>query len=354
MKALHLAWLLLFLGIYLSLGNPAMAQDYLSWPGLTGFARYSPHGRKIIRLSDRTLELWSSHKPTRLRRMAVSQPLVDAQFSPDGQFLVAGSEAGVYTVWRSSDYKRIFELKDPSEGRSNQPFTLSPDGKYLTVCKLFERVENNKQWLDFYLHIWNLSTGRKEDTIFVSRTPNRMPGHFPVVSASWHPLGRFLSTAMEWDQGEGKLTPTFIQVLDLWEGRWIYWVPGAPSAEYSQNGEYFAFLSPVDQRHNPKWQISLWHTRADRFKTLKPKGELSIDSGLTVSAKGNLLAYLVAYSNNQKTVFVHSTRDLRLKAQFRIPDSADSVSISPDETTLLVSSFSDPTFAVRIYALPKR
>lgn len=353
MIAPNLTRLFLLVVVWLGLGSASFAADYLSWPSLTGFARYSPHGRKIIRLSDRTLELWSGKEPKRLRRMGVSQPLVDAQYSHDGRFLVAGSEAGVYTVWRSSDYKRIFELKDPSEGRSNQPFTLSPDGNYLTVCKLFERTENKKQWLDFYLHIWDLSNGRKVDTIFVSRTPNRMPGHFPVVSVAWHPLGRFLTTAMEWDQGAGKITPTFIQVLDLWQGRWIYWVPGAPPAEYSQNGEFFAFLSPVDTSPNPKWQISLWNTRVDLFKTLKPQGDLSIDSGLTVSAKGNLLAYLVAYSNNQKAVFVHSTRDLSLKAQFRISDSADSLSISPDETTLLVSSFSDPTFAVRVYPLPK-
>lgn len=354
MRAASLARLLLLLGLWLGLSTAALAADYLSWPGLTGFARYSPHGRKIIRLSDRTLELWSGKNPKLLRRMGVSQPLVDAQFSADGHFLVAGSEAGIYTVWRSPDYKRVLELKDPAEGRSNQPFALSPDGRYLTVCKLFERVENKKHWLDFYVHIWNLSNGHKEDTIFVSRTPNHMPGHFPVVSVSWHPLGRFLTTAMEWDQGDRKIAPTFIQVLDLWQGRWIYWVPGAPPADYSQNGEFFSFLSPVDTSSHPKWQISLWNTRVDLFKTLKPKGEISIDSGLTVSAKGNLLAYQAAYSNNQKRVFVHSTRDLSLKAQFNIPDSADSLSISPDESTLLVSSFSDPTFAVRVYPLPAR
>jgi WD40 repeat protein len=333
----------------------AIANPYKEWPGLTGFVRFSPTGNQLIRQADRTLEIWSVNNKKLLRKMGVSEPLVDAQFSANGKFIVAGSEDGVYTVWRTSDYKRIHELKDPPLDNGHQPFALSPDGKYLTVCKLNEVTLNQKNYLDFYLHIWDLESGKKIDKIFVSHSPNRLPGHLPVVYVAWHPLGRYLTTAMESDQGGPKITPTYLQVLDLWEGRWLYWIPGSAPAEYSQNGRYFAFLSPMTPEKNVnqsnKWQIKLWNTRVNLFKTFPSQHSLAEFSGLTLSSKGRLLAYLGSVSANQKEVVIYATEDLKILTRFRIPEEADSLSISPDEKNLLVSSFSDPTFAVRVYRL---
>lgn len=338
-----------------TLGASAGPQKFITWQGLTGYARFSPRGKSVIRLSDRTLEIWSLGMRQPMHRLSVSQPLVDAQMTPDGAYLTAGSEEGVYTIWRMADFRRIYAITDPPTGGAHQPFALSPDGSRLAICKLTELTLQNQFWLDFHLHLWDVARARRVGRIFVVRVPNRMPGHLPAVSVAWHPLGRYLTTAMEWDEGSGQPIPNSIQVRDTWKGRWLYWVPGALPAEYSQSGEYFAFLAPLAAAtaagQGIHWQVKLWNTRVNRLKTLPSARSVGADAGLTLSPDGNYLAYIVPVSGLQKQVVVHSTRSLGIQQAFRIPEAADSLSFSFDSGWLLVSSFADPTFPVRLYSL---
>lgn len=331
----------------------ALGQEYLSWPKMTGYARFSPRTQSVIRISDRTLEIWTLGMPQPTYRLASSQPLVDAQMTPDGSYLVAGSEDGVYTIWRTSDFRRIHALTDPPLGGAHQPFALSPDGSRLAVCKLKAFTLKNQLWLDFYLHLWDVKRSQRVGRIFVARLPNRMPGHLPSVGVAWHPLGRYLTTAIEWEQTHNKPIPTYVQVRDTWKGRWLYWLPGTLPTEYSRNGKYFAFLVPLSGTP-PGWQIKLWNTRVNRLKTLPTVRPLGRDAGLSLSADGKYLAYIVAVSGLQKQVFIHSTHSLTLQRTFRVPEAADSLSFSADSNWLLVSSFTDPTFPVRFYSLKHR
>ncbi|PIW50056.1 hypothetical protein COW20_03730, partial [bacterium (Candidatus Blackallbacteria) CG13_big_fil_rev_8_21_14_2_50_49_14] len=105
----------------------AWANEYVNWQGLSGYARFSPQGDQLIRVLDRSLEIWSVSKKERTHKLGVNEPLVDAQMTPDGKFLIAGSEEGVYTIWRTQDYRRVYQIQDRPLGNSHQPFSLSPD-----------------------------------------------------------------------------------------------------------------------------------------------------------------------------------------------------------------------------------
>jgi WD40 repeat protein len=328
------------------------AAEYLTLPGLNGYARFSQQSDQVLRLADRRLEIWGLSQKKALRYRGSSAAFVDAQFSPDGAWLISGSEEGEYTLWRSRDLTRIQTFRDPPSGESHQPFAISPDGQRLAICKLSTRTRGRQTWLEFYLHLWDIHTGQRTGRIFVTRVPDRLPGHLPTVSVAWHPLGRYLTTALEWDEGIRTLEPQYLQVRDTWRGRWRYWVPGAPPTEYSANGKYFAFLqSHVEAGGELHWQIKLWHTPTNRLKTVTMPFSLSAASGLTLSPAGDWLACIAPVSRLQKQVIIYNTRSLKPWQVFRIPDTADSLSFSPDQRRLMVSSFADPTFVIRIYPL---
>ena len=47
------------LGLMLVLTPAAQAADYMTLPGVTGYARFSPRADQLLRLEDRRLEIWS-------------------------------------------------------------------------------------------------------------------------------------------------------------------------------------------------------------------------------------------------------------------------------------------------------
>ncbi|MGV3524790.1 MAG: WD40 repeat domain-containing protein [Candidatus Sericytochromatia bacterium] len=341
-----------FLGTLLSallLGAPqaVAAPQTTVLQRIQGPVVFSPNGRFLVSYMDREIRVWSADGKRLQRRLALASPVVDLQFTPDGRFLAAGSGDGVYTLWRTGDFRRIVEITDKPSSLAFQPFALSPDGVYLTVAKL----DNLRAgYLRFSLHVWDLRSRRRVGRLFVRDLHDPLPGHFPSVSVAYHPLGRYLITAIEGDLRPAGSGPRDLLVRDLQQGSWIYGVPGSPPAEYSHNGSYFVFVAPDPARKH--WQARLWHLPTNLLKRVPVPVADPPFSECTLSAQARYLACTGPIRMQHRLLSVIEVQSLKMHLQLSVAESVDTLSFSPDGRQLLVSSLANPDFHPLRLTLP--
>jgi len=328
------------------LPSAALAQTAKVFSELRGVLEFSPDGRYLVNLHPQSVRFLSPDGQSERHRLPASSPVNQLKFSADGRFFVTSSPSGHYVLWRLADFKQLARIHDPAPGMWLQPFALSPDSIYLTLGKLENSAPNR---LDLYLHTWDLRSQKRVQRTFATRFEDALPGHYPDIGLAYHPLGRYLATAVEWSpQKTGKKN---IMIYDNQTQRWQYWVPGSPPFAYSQNGHYFAFLVPVagDARH---WALKLWHTPTNRLKTVKLSASAPPQPGIALSRQAKYLAFAQPSKLNRQTIQVVRVQDLKSVLSFEVPDSADTFSFSHNEQQLVVSSRVNADLTPTRYLLP--
>ncbi|PKL75385.1 MAG: WD40 repeat domain-containing protein, partial [Candidatus Melainabacteria bacterium HGW-Melainabacteria-1] len=94
---------------------------------------FSPDGRSLVSFQDVQIKFWSPDGRHLRKQLQMDAPVTDVRFTPDGRFFAVGTQFGHFTLWRSSDFTRLAGIHDLGNWQS---FALSPDGVYLSICKL--------------------------------------------------------------------------------------------------------------------------------------------------------------------------------------------------------------------------
>lgn len=288
---------------------------------LSGRLALSPGGRYLTSLNNGTIHIydWQLNKVVkRLYKAPRGDEFNQIAYTPNGQFLVTGTRDGVYTLWPTWRHQPLHHFYNPKDSLMYaQPMAISPDSRYLAIGTLHN--QNHGTQLAFYIQLWDMTQRRKAMNILVNRYPNTFPGHPPAIALDFHPLGRYLTAAMEPDEGASIRFIPWIQVFDFNSGTWAWWQQGTMPIRYSANGEYFLFASPVKhvKDNDWLWQYKLWHSRSNRLKTL-PGVHDSPSNSVALSPNG---AYAVLPGKEYLALF--STRTTQRLYAINMPDVQD-------------------------------
>jgi WD40 repeat protein len=122
-------------------------------------------------------------------------------FSPDGKFVVSGSEDGTARVWEAATGKETARM---TYDRSVYSVAFSPDGKYVVSGGCNQRDSNdNNNCTQGSARVWEAATGKETARMthdgFVYSAAFSPDGKY-VVSGSWD------KTARVWETATGKET----------------------------------------------------------------------------------------------------------------------------------------------------
>jgi WD40 repeat protein len=167
-------------------------RNAVSWPGSDGTARvweistgteitrmlhendiksvaFSPDGKFVVSGSDdNTARIWESKTGTEIARMTHDDAVSSVAFSPDGRYVISGSWDGDLRIWVAATGKQLVRMQHDG---IVEMATFSPSGKYA----LSGGGDNTAR-------IWEVATG-KEIT--------RMIHEHPVLSVAFSPDGKY-------------------------------------------------------------------------------------------------------------------------------------------------------------------
>ena len=137
---------------------------------------FSPDGRYVLSGSDdKTLKLWDIETGREIRQFkGHTNYVLSVAFSPDGRTIVSGSFDNTLKLWEVATGKEIRTFK------GHKPFVFSPDGRYA----LSESQDNFK--------LWEIETGREIKQF--------KKWHMDIVaSVAFSPDGRYALSG-SWDK----------------------------------------------------------------------------------------------------------------------------------------------------------
>jgi WD40 repeat protein len=150
---------------------------------------FSPDGGTALALVENNAKLWNLANNAQAASLAHKGRVVDADFSPDGKFIVTASLDGTAQLWLAA----TGTATNAPLAHTDQVFSakFSPDGtRVVTASK------------DRTARIWDVATGKP--------VGQPMPHGLPVNSAVFSPNGRWVATASEdrsariWDAATGQ------------------------------------------------------------------------------------------------------------------------------------------------------
>jgi WD40 repeat protein len=177
-------------------------------------AAFSPDGKFIVTGSeDRTARIWDASTGQPLRTLEGHESdITSAAFSPDGRFIVTGSGDNTARIWDATTGEPLRTLQGHEEAVLYAAF--SPDGKFIVTGSV-----DSTAW------IWDATTGQ---------TLHTLQGHERLVtSAAFSPDGKWIvtgshdNTARIWDASTG-------QPLRTLQGH----ESGVTSAAFSPDGKF--------------------------------------------------------------------------------------------------------------------
>lgn len=312
---------------------------------ISGPAHFSPDARLLVHYTQQQLHFVRHDNQQLLQRIPSVRSLHPSHFNADGRFVAVSESPDRISVWQTQPFVRRAQIHEALPvGQRQFSFALSPDAMYLTLARLEPLGAN---YLNLYLHVWDLARQRRLQRLFVTRLENVMPGHTPDVSLAYHPLGGYLSVAVE--SMPQSQQPPLLMVRDLQQHQWLYWLPGSSPLSYSGNGKYFAFSVPGPQHA----QVRLWHTPSNLLKTVPLSAAAPPAPLLALSARGRWLAFARPATVGQQELQVLRVRDLKPVLSVALQSGADTFSFHRNERQLLVSSQANPDFLPLLYTLPQ-
>jgi WD40 repeat protein len=248
-------------------------------PDPVGAAAFSPDGRLILSVSDRSgwdnkLKLREVATGKELRVFEELEGVADFAFSPNGQFFVA-DRLGTFELWSISGAKPVRRFSKPSDVR---PIGLafSPDGR--TV---------HSGSLGGVLQVWDVGSGQELRRL---SGPAR-----EVTSARFSPDGRFVLSGggrmlRLWDVATGKLLRSFVGYPEGWVSVKGAIIGGKTVAVgFSQDGRFAVAAMGDSSTLLRRWEVAAGKedrafVRREPFTVtlLSPDGRYALTAGRDV------------------------------------------------------------------------
>jgi len=165
-------------------------------------AHFSPDGGRVVTAAgepgvceddscDYTARVWDAHTGEELLRLeGHTGAVMSAEFSPDGELILTGSDDGSYRVWDANSGRLVDEVEVNPASLVTQA-SFSPDGKRIVTSSYDEQVR-----------IWDADSGSLRQTLV---------GHTEFVNdANFSPDGSRVVTASDdgtarmWDAASGE------------------------------------------------------------------------------------------------------------------------------------------------------
>jgi WD40 repeat protein len=264
-------------------------------------AAFSPDGRYIISGSnDYTLKLWDVSNGREIRTFQGHNTFVNAvAFSPDGRYVISGSNDDTLKLWDVSSGREIRTFK----GHTSTPraVAFSPDGKYVLSGSMRE------------MKLWDVSTGREIRTFQGSSGVG--------CSVAFSPDGKYLLSISD---------DKVLKLFNVEDGLEISTYEGhsrtVKSVAFSPDGKY-VFSGGEDT------DVKLWDVSSGK--------EIGTFAGSKYGTNS------VAFSPDGRYVLAGSIGEMNLlevatgRMVRRFKDTASSVAISPDGRYALSACNSD-------------
>ncbi len=186
------------------------------------YVEYSTDGKKLLTLAGNAVKLWDATTGQRLAAFQHERKINAASFSPDGKYLVTGSEDSTAQIWDTTTAKKAGPSL-PHDGRVTTA-VFSPDGKLLATGSTSRNI-----------FVWDVATGKQTIRPFANLGQ--------INSLSFHQQNNWLlvvaqNTAQVWNANTGvSLSPPVYHMLTNGSPA------GITAAAFSVSGNYFATAS---------------------------------------------------------------------------------------------------------------
>jgi eukaryotic-like serine/threonine-protein kinase len=201
-------------------------------------AAFSPDGQRVLTVASNTVVVWEPGRQLNQTHQVSGSHARCAQFSPDGEHIVAGSQDGTVFVWEASGGKVVSKFTAHDQAIRSAEF--SRDGQRLVTASD-----------DGTARVWDPRSGRP-------LTPP-LPHEGPVVAAHFHPAGEWLvtgssdGTARLWKtQGGGAASEPFRH--------------GGPVNEATFSRDGALLLTASDDGTVRLWDVATGHPMAEPVK----------------------------------------------------------------------------------------
>jgi WD40 repeat protein/uncharacterized caspase-like protein len=190
---------------------PTMGSSTLSRP-----FRFSQDGQTIIAMADGRIRRWEVDSGRELQSTILTArgDLFSAQLSSDGKVLAGASlDNSKVRLWETASGRELTAItfKQDENMTGQDTLALSPDGKFVAVLTQSMKASMKSIELKFEAVVWDVSAGRRAQTIKVGSKSSRPGSVEPEGSVSFTPDGSALAVRNE----------NSIKIFDLASGREI-------------------------------------------------------------------------------------------------------------------------------------
>ena len=262
-------------------------------------AHFSPNGKYVVTGSnDWTAKIWEAASGKLLNTLEGHT----VQFSPDGKYIVTIPHVGTGKIWEVATDQLLHTLT----GDSIRFAQYSPDGNYIATA-------------GSSVIIWDAATGK------LIRSMEGHPDNETIHSALFSPDGKYIISAGSRDnRGDSKIwevaTGKLFSSLDGHPGSVSY-------AQYSSDGKYIYTLSTDSVSYDGT--VWLWNAQSGQTVRIL-KGENAMFSP---DAK-----YLAVYTSDNKIIVEETQSGKKFKSMRMQNEGINTMEFSPDGQYIITSS----------------